>query len=230
MRSSIALCVQVLMLAPPAGADTGPTDVRQTPPYATTEAQASPARPMLCQGLPILAKTGSKTLAGNYVTIKHLVFLNEPLISTGRIVFADPDRLAMTTISPTRQTLTVSDGRMRIVQHDFDKTQEMSLKENEVAAAIVSNIVNVLAGRFDLLERFYECGAVEVGPGVSLQLTPKDKEIRSVINKLLVTINLDGEILSVHIDEINGDTSDMVFSGVVRNKALTVEDLNHFKQ
>src|SRR5262245_636016 len=60
------------------------------------------------------AQHGTQTVSAEFVQVKHVTLLDEPLVSTGRFVFKRPDRVLLRVETPQAATVAINGRDVRI--------------------------------------------------------------------------------------------------------------------
>ena len=134
---------------------------------------------------------------------KFVQMLNQPLQSSGRLIYVAPDELQKETLAPARSALIVEGDHLTVQQPD-GKVRQLSLSEFPELGALVESMRATLAGDPATLERFYVPTLTGTAGNWSLQLAPRDPRLR----KLLALIRIQGDgttIRTVETVEDNGE-------------------------
>lgn len=191
----------------------------------------TPASANACDRVPGLAGRWAdiQSFQADFTDVRRIRFLQDPLTSTGRLVYLRPDRLRMDTLTPSRQSVVVAGDRVTVHHHDLDRRDRMDLDADRTARAVVQSILRVMGGRFDALEADYACTAAPSEDGWRLALTPRNEPISRAIDRIEVDLGDDRLIRRVVLHEIGGDSSTMTFTRVRANAPMTPqEEAAHF--
>jgi len=174
------------------------------------------ADPVTCSEIARLSvkASGGKTFHADFVEERHIRLLKEPLVSRGEVTFTSPDVLEMDTTSPHRQTVIITNGRIRTIQHDLGREETVDLGAIEPAREMVLDLLKVLGGRFDEMTGRYECTAGKKAQVFQLRLVPHGKRLQEAIAAMDVKVGPRGEVLEVTTTEACGDKSTLVFSNI----------------
>ncbi|WGF86686.1 outer membrane lipoprotein carrier protein LolA [Marinivivus vitaminiproducens] len=134
---------------------------------------------------------------------KTLSALEDPLVSTGTLLYRRPDHLEKRTLQPAREDLVVDGDRLRIKLGD-EPERTLDLAAQPELGALIDTIRGTLAGDLDLLRRSYTV-AGESGPdGWRLVLTPTDRRLARFVDRVEIR-GADAHPASIDITQANGD-------------------------
>jgi outer membrane lipoprotein-sorting protein len=148
--------------------------------------------------------------SGNFVENKYVQMLKQPLQSSGRLIYAAPDRLQKQTVSPSPSDLIVNGDHLTVQQPDGE-LRYVSLSQYPEIGALIESIRATLAGDTATLSRYYEPSLGGTPNDWLLQLNPRDQRLR----KLLTMVRIQGEgtsIRNVETLEPDGDHTEMTIT------------------
>ncbi|MFO7583011.1 outer membrane lipoprotein carrier protein LolA [Guyparkeria sp.] len=164
-----------------------------------------------------LAERGAGSTA--YRQTRHLGVLDEPLHSSGRLIFEPPDRLIQEQREPEPQRLMLAGERL-VVEAD-GRRREIDLADSPRGAALAASLRGVLNGRFDALEEDYELDLDERHDGGwRLTLLPRDRGLAKRIRRIEIIGSLDGDHAAAErltMEFANGDRSVMHMQPAARD-------------
>jgi outer membrane lipoprotein-sorting protein len=149
----------------------------------------------------------SRESSARFVETKYLHLLNQAQKSSGRLVYAAPDRLWKETIEPKPARLTLIGDRLTIEQQG-QKTRTISLADYAGIGALVESVRATLAGDLPSLMRYFALTFDGRADGWLLTLSPKEERLREIVT----TIHIRGEgtaIREIETIEPDGDRTDM---------------------
>jgi outer membrane lipoprotein-sorting protein len=172
-------------------------------------ANADPPSQVQDWGLPQLmaGMQTVRTAKAHFVERKFDHLLNQPLQSSGTLIFAAPDRLQKQTLAPAPSRLSIDGDRLTVEPPD-GKLRTLSLAEVPELGALVAGIRATLAGNTATLTRYYTPTLTGSAADWSLRLEPQDARLRA----LLAVIRIRGEgstIRSIETLERDGDRTEM---------------------
>lgn len=160
-----------------------------------------------------------KTLAANgggrvrFVETRHLAILDQPLSTTGELVYRAPARLERHTETPVRESM-VLDGDTLTLTRD-GKTHSLRLRDYPEIAALIASIRATLAGDRKTLERSYALSLSGNATQWALDLLPSDPAVAKVVLRISISGSR-GEVRAVDILQADGDRSEMRIEPVPR--------------
>ena len=106
--------------------------------------------------------------------VRTTKLLKTPLVSSGMLRYAPPDRLERETLQPMRETVVI-EGMQVAIERDGSQTV-MSLVSGTPPAAMVQTLRAVLSGNLQELESLYRASALGSMERWTLQLEPRSGE------------------------------------------------------
>jgi outer membrane lipoprotein-sorting protein len=144
--------------------------------------------------------------AATFTEKKYISILDQPVESSGELLFVSPARLEKRTLKPKVETL-VLDGDVITVEHRLRK-QVLQLKDYPEVAGMIESIRATLAGDRKALERAYHLSLEGSRDRWTLVLTPLDARVGSAIARIRMEGTRD-EVRTVEILQADGDRSVM---------------------
>lgn len=135
---------------------------------------------------------------------KRVSVLDQPLESSGELVFTPPDRLEKHVTSPGDERI-VAD-RERLVVERAGRRQVLSLAEHPEIAVLIESIRGTLAGDRASLERIYSLALEGDANAWRLVLAPKDEALRQLVAKVTIE-GSQARVNRVEIEQADGDRS-----------------------
>jgi outer membrane lipoprotein-sorting protein len=142
--------------------------------------------------------------AATFTETKYLAILEQPLESSGELLFIAPARLEKRTLKPRPETM-VLDGDTLTMERGRRK-HVLQLKDYPEVASMVESIRATLAGDLQALERAYHLALDGGHERWALVLSPLDPKVGAVIARIRMEGVLD-EVRSVEILQADGDRS-----------------------
>ncbi len=137
---------------------------------------------------------------------KYISILDQPVESSGELLFVPPGRLEKRTLKPKVETL-VLDGDVLTVERQLQR-HVLQLRDYPEVAAMIESIRATLAGDRTALEGVYRLSLEGSRERWTLVLTPLDTRVGSVIARIRMEGRL-GEVRTVEILQADGDRSVM---------------------
>ncbi|AMP38625.1 outer membrane lipoprotein carrier protein LolA [Ralstonia solanacearum] len=148
----------------------------------------------------------NKSGRATFVETKYLAIAEQPVESSGELVFVAPDHLEKHTLSPKPEHLVVDGDKLTIERNQRKYT--LPLAQYPELDAFIESIRATLAGNRYALEQVYRVAVTGRGDDWTLTLTPLDARMLKVVS----TITLDGTRDRLHrvaIQQADGDRSVM---------------------
>jgi outer membrane lipoprotein-sorting protein len=152
------------------------------------------------------ALANSKRGAATFTEKKYMSILDQPVESSGELLFVPPARLEKRTLRPQVETL-VLDGDVLTIEHRLRK-QVLQLKDYPEVVGMIESIRATLAGDRKALERVYQLTLEGNLERWTLVLTPLDARVGSMVARIRMEGTRD-EVRTVEILQADGDRSVM---------------------
>jgi len=139
-----------------------------------------------------------------FTEVQELAILDQPLHSSGELLYDAPDRLEKRTLAPRREDLVLEHG-MLSVERDHHR-HSVSLRDFPQAVPFVESLRATLAGDRAALARYFAVQFSGTLGSWRLELTPTDAALKRSVQHILITGETD-RIRTVQIRQSDGDTS-----------------------
>jgi len=143
-----------------------------------------------------------------FVERKYLKVLEEPLQTSGRLIYVAPDRLEKLTLKPKRELLLVSGDMVSIERAGEREPRALRLHDYPALWGFIDSIRGTLAGDLDALQRFYAVELEGSAERWELLLTPRVQVMRSVVKRIVIR-GTQERVRSIEVTEAGGDRSIM---------------------
>lgn len=143
-----------------------------------------------------------------FVEKRFIAVLEKPVVSSGEIVYAGPNRLEKRTLLPKPERM-VLEGDTLLLERD-KKTLSISLSGQPEAQAFIDSIRDTLAGNRLALERNYGLHLTGSSEKWVLTLLPSDQKIAALVLRITVS-GTHNQIRSIEYLLADGDRSLMTF-------------------
>ncbi len=144
--------------------------------------------------------------AATFTEKKFISILDEPIESSGELLFIAPARLEKRTLKPKTETM-VLDGDTLTLERGRRK-HILQLKDYPEVANIIESMRATLAGDRKALERVYHLALSNDAERWTLTLTPLDPKVGAVIARIRME-GVKDRVRSVEILQADGDRSVM---------------------
>jgi outer membrane lipoprotein-sorting protein len=171
---------------------------------AALQAAADEAQWTFAQLMAQLAQVD--TSRARYSEVKRVSMLKEPLLLSGTLSYARPDRMEKRQTSPFAEVIRVNGERLTVERDG--KTRSISLRGTPLVDALVESLRATLAGDAAALQNVYTVSTDGARDRWKLLLIPRDPEVAAAVRR--ITISGSGARLSrIEIIEPGGDSSVM---------------------
>ena len=177
----------------------------------TPAAQAETANANVSWDLPQLMQSLAqvKSAKNKFTERKYLSLLDQPLLTSGKLVYTAPAHLEKLTLTPKPETMVLDGDRLSL---DIKgKRRTLSLQNYPLLWAFVESIRGTLAGDLPVLKRFYRVDLEGDAAQWQLLLMPTDPEVREVVREIRIG-GKRNRVLSVEVLEVQGDRSVMTIT------------------
>ncbi len=158
----------------------------------------------------------------DFVEVREIALLKEPLQTEGTLYFVPPDRLARVTHEP-EPALMVIEGD-RLLTRDALGVEELDLAAQPRARRLVDQLTVLLRGDLEALHEAYEARFSSENATWQLDLTPRDVVAREVIGR----VSLRGErerLEEMQFIDASGDRTRTRFHNVDARYVFGEEEL-----
>ncbi|MDD5366784.1 MAG: outer-membrane lipoprotein carrier protein LolA [Gallionellaceae bacterium] len=160
----------------------------------------------LSVGQLMTALAGNRHGAASFTEKKYLAILDQPVESSGELLFIPPARLEKRTLKPKAETL-VLDGDVLTIERRR-QTHVLQLRDYPEVAGMIESIRATLAGDRKALERVYHLDLQGSSERWTLVLIPLDAKVGKVVARIRM-VGTQDEVHTVEILQADGDRSVM---------------------
>ena len=159
------------------------------------------------------------TISADFVQKKFMKILSKPLVSEGKFYFAKPDSIRWEYSKPVKSVIMSSKGVAKRYIASEGKMVEDKTGGARAMKIVLDEVAGWLSGTFDSNPSF--AAALKEGPPTVITLTPVEKSMSGMIEKIEITISRkDMAIKSVRIIESATAETRIDFQHVVINKEI----------
>ena len=137
---------------------------------------------------------------------KYIAVLDEPLVSSGELLYMPPHHLEKRTLAPKPESF-VLEGDTVTVQRG-KKKHTLALHDYPQIAVFTESLRGTLAGDHRALERSYRLSLDGQPAQWALTLVPTDSRLAETLKHILMQ-GQQGQLLSIEIHQADGDYSVM---------------------
>jgi len=174
--------------------------------------QAALGKNMDLLGWYVSKNKGLETIRANVRQVRNLPFLNQPLVSEGT-VYVDEHRLEWRIDRPEKTIYTVSSNTLTIRYEDLGTVRTVDLDKDPILGSIFANIREMLSGRLDALETFFNFDSQPKKR--IIVLTPKTQTALP-FKRLRILLGEEGEVRVIRFDGFQDEWTEIQFSNVRR--------------
>lgn len=142
----------------------------------------------------------------SFVEKKTLMMLEEPVVSSGELLYTPPSRLERKTLKPREETMIVEGDVATIVRGN--RTHTMQLQEYPELTGVINSIRGTLAGNREVLERSFDLKLSGSRASWRLNLKPADAGLARMIRVIRME-GAYGQVRSIELEQMDGDSSIM---------------------
>ena len=139
-----------------------------------------------------------------FTEVQQLSILDQPLHSSGELLYDAPNRLEKRTLEPRSEDLLLENGVLTVERNHHRRS--VALREIPQAAPFVESVRATLAGDRAALEHYFTMNFSGNLDRWSLELTPADAALRRSVQRVLIAGERD-RIGTVEIHQSDGDSS-----------------------
>jgi hypothetical protein len=150
----------------------------------------------------MLAERGPER--ARFTETKFLAILDKPIVASGELRYAPPDRLEKRTEKPRPESMVLA-GDLATVERD-GRTQTIRLSEYPEVAALVGSLRGTLAGDKGALERIYKLELYGTPERWTLVMLPADLKLATLVQRIDVA-GVRNDVRSIEILQADGDRS-----------------------
>ncbi len=121
----------------------------------------------------------------NFQEEKRFAALDQPLRSSGQLIYVRPAYLSKITIAPEPETLVVDGDRLTLTTADR-QTRSFRVDRRPEISALVDAVRGTLAGNLTLLENHFKVSVQGDNADWTLVLTPVETVVRRLIQNIVV--------------------------------------------
>lgn len=165
-------------------------------------AETSASAPALDQLMSLLAQRRHGHVS--FTEVQHLAMLDQPLHSSGELLYDAPDRLEKRTLQPKPEDLVLAQGTL--IMQRGSRHRALSLRDYPQAVPLVESIRATLAGDRKSLEQYFVLKFSGTLESWTLELTPRDPAVARSVERVRIAGEHDA-IRTVEIRQRDGDTS-----------------------
>ena len=168
------------------------------------------------------AKTN--TIISDFVQYKHLDFLSNDIVTSGKLAFKTPDLVKWEYVKPFEYSVIFKNENLYI--NDEGKKSDVNLSSSMLFKQLNKLIINSVKGdMFD--ENEFEIAYFKKEATSDVHFIPINKKISKYIKAFHIQFNSKGDVVEIKMIEPSDDYTRIVFSNRIINKPLSDEVFTH---
>jgi hypothetical protein len=161
-------------------------------------------------------------LSARFEEEKHLALLEEPLVSSGELHFAPPDRLVLRVHKPAASTLLIVGNSLTLASSKGQR--HIDLESNRQASAFVDTFRLLLSGDAERLRELYRVDFEPESLVWRMRLLPRGSPLREALDAIEVS-GRGATVSEIHILRARDDKTVMRFHSVDNARHFTRDEL-----
>jgi outer membrane lipoprotein-sorting protein len=163
-----------------------------------------------------------KTLEADFIQEKEIVLLTNKLLSTGRMIFRNDNRLKIEYFKPNAFIFSMYDGKITIKDGER-AASSMTVKNNRLFEQISQITMYAINGKIFDSKNFIPT-VMENKNSYLIILIPKSKELKKYYTQLDLHISKETFMIEKTVmKETSGDETVMIFKNIRTNNAISDE-------
>ncbi len=148
----------------------------------------------------------TKSARATFIEKKHIAMLDQPVESSGELLFTAPDRLEKRTFKPKPETMLV-EGDVMVIERGRQK-HTLRMNDYPELAGFIDSIRGILAGDRQALERSYKLKLDGDAARWTLAMLPINPGMTATIQRIRIAGSHD-DVREIEIFQTDGDRSAM---------------------
>jgi len=164
------------------------------------------------------AQRNLESMTADFVQVKYVQLLDEPVTSRGKLSFRRPDRMRLEIEEPVRSTVLIRGREIHIPGVSESDRRAMAAAP---AAAMFTQLGAVFTGDTEKLGAGFDVTAAGAGDDVEVTLVPRPESWRTVWRRMQITFGgSDLMARQIRLDDALGDRLEIRLQNVKRNVDL----------
>jgi len=161
------------------------------------------------------AQQGTRTVSAEFVQVKHVTLLDEPLVSTGHFLFKRPDRIVLQVETPLAATVVIKGRDVHIPNLPERDRQAMAMAP---VATMFTQLGAIFTGSVQGLEDGFEVTARPDNTGIDVTLRPRQAAWQRMYRSIeLRFAGPDLTTQQIRLEDALGDHLEITMRNVQRN-------------
>jgi len=161
------------------------------------------------------AQLDTRTITAEFVQVKHLSLLDEPLVSSGRFVFKRPDRMVLNIEQPQRTSVVIKGQDVQIPNLPEHERQALGMAP---IAAMFTQLGAIFTGSMSVLRQGFDVAAHEEDATIRVYLVPRQAAWKQMFQTIDICFG-GPDLLAqeVRLVDALGDSLEITLRSVQRN-------------
>ncbi len=155
----------------------------------------------------------NKSGRASFVEKKYIAMLEQPVESSGELLYTAPDRLEKRTLKPRPESLLIEGASLTVERGQ--RRMQLRLQDYPELAAFTESIRGTLAGDIAALRRVYNLELEGSEERWTLVLRPMETRMLQVVQRIRIGGN-QAEVKSIEIEQTDKDRSVMTITPLVK--------------
>lgn len=161
------------------------------------------------------AQGDTRTLSADFVQVKHLSLLEEPIVCSGHLLLKRPDHVLLRIDKPQPATVRINNGQLDIPSLPERERQAVAMAP---MAGRIGDLGAIFSGSVEGLEKKFDVTAGAEGDAIAVRLVPRDESLKQMFRT--IELRFDGPQLLIHqirLEDALGDHLEITLDHVQRN-------------
>lgn len=151
----------------------------------------------------------NKSGRATFVEKKYIAVLDQPVESSGELIYTAPDRLEKRTLKPRSESLLIENGTLTIERNK--RTMTLRMQDYPELAAFTESIRGTLAGDTAALRRIYNLDLEGTEERWTLTLRPVETKMLGVVQRVRIGGSR-ADVKTIDIEQADKDRSVMAIT------------------
>lgn len=163
--------------------------------------------------------SGIKTMSCTFVQTKYLSLLSDKMVSQGKMVYRQPDKLRWEYTSPYKY-LFIFNGT-KVYVGNKSRKDVIDTNTNKIFKEVARIMMNTVTDKALSNSAEFTIGVDENAANYQITLVPKKKELKQMFTKIVLTFTKSNTMIAeVNIYEKNGDRTNIKLNGIIKNSTV----------
>lgn len=166
----------------------------------------------------------TETITSNFVQYKHLDFLTNDIVTSGKLAFKAPNLVKWEYVKPFEYSVLFKNENLYI--NDEGKKSDVNLSSSKLFKKLNHLIINSVKG--DMFnDNEFAIAYYKEANNYNVHFDPKNEKIAKYIKQFQILFDKQGEVQQIKMIEPSNDYTKIVFENRVRNQQLSDAVFTH---